>query len=112
MQTEIHTFAEWGYPFCAEDYMGEFDYSREDSKNFLIGGAVMEKGDNLDELIKFVEGLIKDEIEVIMIELCHIHNTILEQDIVKYLIPIMECNKYLDLQSYEHRLAFGRFYFK
>ena len=108
MQTEIHTFSEWGYPFIAEDFMGEFNYSREVGQNFLLGGAVIEKGDSLNKLVEFVNNLINDRVEAIMIELCHIHNTILEDDIITYITPILESNGYKDSKSYEHRLAFGK----
>lgn len=108
MYTEIKSFSEWGDIFIVQDYIGEFGYDKEIAKDLKLGGAVVFKGDSLNELTKFVSSLIENKVEVVMIELYHIHDTFLKEDIITYIIPLLESNGYKNLESYEHRLAFGK----
>ena len=108
MHTEIKPFSEWGDIFIVQDYIGEFGYDKETAKNLKLGGAIVFKGDSLNELTKFVSSLIENKVEAVMIELYHLHGSIFENDIVTYLIPLLESNGYKNLESYEHRLAFGK----
>jgi hypothetical protein len=43
-----------------------------------------------------------------MVELTHIWDTILMEDVVTYLTSLFNANGYRNLESYEHRLAFGK----
>lgn len=106
MQTEIHTFKEWGYPFIAQDYEGE---TKIDCSGMLLAGIVVEKGDDLKDIIQAAEKYIKNDVPAIMVELEHVWDTFLAKDVTVYLADILRANGYTDTQSYEHRLSYCRF---
>lgn len=105
MQKEKHTFKDWGYPFIAMDYEGFFGYKCPDK---MLGGIVLFGDDTLEDVIKEVQNFINEKTPAIMVELDHIWNFKLKDSIVKALIELFEKNGYIDLQSYEHRLAYGK----
>lgn len=106
MQTEIHTFKEWDYPFIAQNYENAVN---ADCSGMLLAGIVVEKGDDLNDIIQVVEKYIKDDVPAVMVELEHVWDTFLAKDVVVYLRDILRTNGYTDTQSYEHRLSYCRF---
>ena len=106
MQTEIHTFKEWGYPFIAQDYEGE---TKIDCSGMLLAGIVVEKGDDLNDIIQTTEKYIKNDVPAIMVELEHVLGTFLAQSVNTYLSDILLANGYTDTESYEHRLSYCKF---
>lgn len=107
MQTEIHTFRDWGYPFITKDYEAECG---KDCREKMLGGIVAEPGDKLIEDIVYVAiGYIRDDIPAVMVELEHVWDTPLAHDIKTYLDKLFYDCGYKDLESYEHRLSYGKF---
>ena len=106
MEHEIHTFKEWGYPFIAQDFQ---DAAGVDCSGLLLGGIVVEKGDDLNDIIQITEKYIKNDVPAIMVELEHVWDTFLAKDVAVYLADILRTNGYTDTQSYEHRLSYGKF---
>lgn len=106
MQVEIHTFKEWNYPFIAQDYEGN---AGADCSNLKLGGIVVEEGDELSEIISQVADFIDKKIPAIMIELYHVWGSILMEDVDSYAREILTANGYTDLESYEHRLSYGKY---
>ena len=106
MTFEIHTFAEWSYPFIAQDYEEEFNVH---NPNTYLAGLVLEKSDVDTKGI--VENFIKlcdaGKVDVFMIELCHIDG-IEAQYADSVCTQLAKELGYKDLKSYEHRLAYGR----
>lgn len=106
MEHEIHTFKEWGYPFIAQDYE---DTVNADCSGLLLAGIVVEKGDDLNDIIQTAEKYIQNGVPAIMVELEHVWDTFLAKDVVVYLADILRANDYTDTESYEHRLSYCKF---
>ena len=105
MEITKKTFKEWDYPFIALDYEGIFNTHCPDA---MLGGIVVFTEDNLNDVITAAEEFIRSDVPAIMVELTHIWDTILMEDVVTYLTSLFNANGYKDLESYEHRLAFGK----
>ncbi len=105
MTVEQYTFEDWGYPFIAHDYEGEFDIECPDA---ILGGIIVDKGDELLEVMKVVQNFVRNRIPAIMVELANIEGTSLESDVITYVGGILEALGYKDLRSYERRLAYGK----
>lgn len=105
MQTEIHTFKEWDYPFIAQDYEGTVN---TDCSDLLLAGIVIEKGDDIGDIIQAAEKYVQNDVPAIMIELEHVWDTLLAKDVVR-LSNIFLANGYTDTESYEHRLSYCKF---
>ena len=110
MTHEVHTFKEWNYPFIAEDYQDEAGHN---CSELLLGGIVLEDSDVFDAhawpyVIAKVADFMRAGIPAIMVELCHLtpkYRQAAEHDLTEYFLR----NGYKDMQSYENRLAFGKF---
>lgn len=105
MQTEIHTFKEWDYPFIAQDYEGTVN---ADCSGLLLAGIVVEKGDDIGDIVQAAEKYVQDGVPAIMIELEHVWDTFLAKDVLR-LSNIFLTNGYTDTESYEHRLSYCKF---
>ena len=106
MQTEIHTFKEWDYPFIAQDYEGTVDI---DCSDLLLAGIVVEKGDDLGDIIQAAEKYIQDGVPAVMVELTHVWDRLLARNVFMHLTEIFLANDYTDTESYEHRLSYCKF---
>ena len=106
MTVEIHTFAEWLYPFIAQDYEEEFNVH---NPNTYLAGLVLEESDVDTKGIveSFIRMCDAGKIDAFMIELCHI-DEIEGQYADSVCANLAEELGYKDLRSYEHRLAYGR----
>lgn len=107
MTVEKRSFKEWGYPFIAHDYEGEFGVTCPDA---ILYGIVVETGDDLAEVCGAVQRCIYERCPAIMIELENVLNTYLGSDVATFVSADLVAAGYKDLQSYEHRLAFGKLF--
>lgn len=107
MTIEANSFKGWGYPFIAQDYEAKFNTK---CPNATLYGIIVEPGDELKDIMGAIHWCIQEKYPAIMIELCNIENTYLESDIVTFAVADLEAAGYKDLQSYEHRLAFGKLF--
>lgn len=107
MIVETKTFKEWGYPFIAHDYEGEFGITCPDA---ILCGIVVETGDDLAEVCGAVQKCIYEKCPAIMVELIHVLDTYLGSDVATFLSADLAAAGYKDLQSYEHRLAYGKLF--
>ena len=105
MQKELRSFRDWGYPFIVQDYEGYFGCSCPDN---MLGGIVLFGNDNADEVVEAVKDFINNNVSAIMIELEHIWNNKLKKEITTRLAKLFDEAGYIDLKSYEHRMAFGK----
>jgi hypothetical protein len=105
MIIEANSFKGWGYPFIAHDYEGEFNVK---CPNATLYGIVVESGDKLEEIMHAINWCISEKYPAIMIELAEVENTYLASDVAIFAAADLTAAGYKDLQSYEHRLAFGR----
>lgn len=107
MIIEYRSFKNWGYPFIAQDYEGEFGLKCPDA---ILGGIVVEETDNIKDLLIAANLLIIHNIPAVMIELTHIENEDekLTNEIIEYFNTLFSNAGYKDLQSYEHRLSYGK----
>lgn len=107
MIVEKRSFKDWGYPFIAQDYEGEFGVT---CPSATLYGIVVEPEDDLAEVCGAVQRCIYEKCPAIMIELIHVLNTYLGSDVATFASVDLVAAGYKDLQSYEHRLAFGRLF--
>ena len=110
MEHEVHTFKEWGYPFIAQDFQ---DAAGVDCSGLLLGGIVlfskdMASSDNWTKVIEKITEYIDDNIPAIMVELYHL-STMHRLAATCDLVEILKKNGYTNLESYEDRLAYGKF---
>lgn len=110
MKHEIHTFKEWGYPFIAQDFQ---DAAGVDCSGLLLGGIILEDSDVFDAhawpyVIAQVADFMRAKVPAIMVELSYLtpkYREAAEHDLGEYFIR----NGYTNLESYEDRLAYGKF---
>lgn len=107
MTVEKRSFKEWGYPFIAHDYEGEFGVTCPDA---ILYGIVIETGDELAEVCIAVRKCIKEKCPAIMVELENVLGTYFGSDVATFLSADLAAAGYKDLQSYEHRLAYGKLF--
>ena len=110
MEHEIHTFKEWGYPFIAQDFQ---DAAGVDCSGLLLGGIVLfdEDFNPNTEYVKAVEKgkeYVENGVPAIMIELAHLNGQH-RIDVELFFTEFFEKNGYTNLESYENRLAYGKF---
>ena len=108
MVIEYRSFKDWGYPFIAQDYEGEFGLKCPDA---ILGGIVVEETDNIKDLLIAANLLIIHNIPAVMIELAqieHIEDKNFEDEVIKNFNGLFSDAGYKDLQSYEHRLSYGK----
>lgn len=105
MQTEFHSFEEWDYPFIAQDYEGEFNIK---CSNAILAGAVLYDYDNLEDIVAFLQSCIKSKVPAIMVEMVHLTEPLTGEIFSKYIKNYLEEKGYKDLESYEHRLSYGK----
>ena len=110
MEHEIHTFKEWGYPFIAQDFQ---DAAGVDCSGLLLGGLVLYDDDVFDphawrKVKEKLADFAKAGVAAVMVELYHLtskYEKIASEDLTEYFIR----NGYTNLESYENRLAYGKF---
>lgn len=103
MTIEKRTFTEWGYPFIAQDYEDIFGLHRPKG---ILAGIVVEVGDSLQKIMEAVNKFMDEKVDAIMIELCHVEETYLADDVVNYASSLLEAGAYIDSESYEHRMSY------
>jgi hypothetical protein len=103
MTIEKRTFAEWEYPFIAQDYEDTFGVHKPEG---ILVGIVVETGDNLQDIMEAVNKSMDEKADAIMIELCHVEGTFLANDVVNYASSLLECGSYIDTESYESRMSY------
>lgn len=107
MVIEYRSFKDWGYPFIAQDYEGEFSLKCPDA---ILGGIVVDETDNIKDLLTAANLLILHNVPAVMVELTLIENDNedLKDKVVAYFDTLFSSAGYKDLQSYEHRLSYGK----
>lgn len=108
MVIEYRSFKDWGYPFIAQDYEGEFDLKCPDA---MLGGIIVEETDNIKDLVNAANLLIIHEVPAVMVELAqltYIEDESLIDEVVEHFNTLFGNAGYKDLQSYEHRLSYGK----
>lgn len=107
-QISYDTFDEWGDLFIVSDYRDRFD--PEPSNVARLAGLVLFDDDNIETLRKFIELAVDARTEAIMIELCHLTDYRFEQEVISAATHMLTGFGYSDLESYENRLAFGKYF--
>lgn len=105
MDITVQSFKKWGDLFIIQDYEGTIGHK---CPNYTLGGISPTNDDLIGEVLEVVFHLVSCNCEAIMVELSFL-NDFRRENIIKLVTYYLERHGYKDLESYENRLAFGKF---
>lgn len=105
MNIIVQPFKKWGDLFIIQDYEGTVGYKCPDH---TLSGISPTNDDLIGEVLEAIENFVSCNSDAIMVELSFL-NDFRRKSIAELVIDYLERNGYKDLESYENRLAFGKF---
>lgn len=105
MDITVQPFKKWGDLFIIQDYEATIGH---ECPNYTLGGLSPTNEDFIEEVFEAIGLFISCKVDAVMIELSFL-NDLKRMVISRFAINLLKRHGYKDLESYENRLAFGRF---
>lgn len=105
MDITVQPFEKWGDLFIIQDYEAIAGHTCPD---YTLGGISPDENDLTGTVIEALEHMVSCNVEAIMIELSFL-NDFKRVIVTSFATDILERAGYDNLESYENRLAFGKF---
>lgn len=105
MNIIVQPFKKWGDLFIIQDYEATIGH---ECPNYTLSGVSPTNDDLVGVVLEAVEGFVSCNSDAIMVELSFL-NDFRRENIIELVTDYLERNGYKDLESYENRLAFGKF---
>ena len=105
MEIIVEPFKKWGDLFIVKDYEGTVGHK---CPNHILSGVSPTNDDFIGEVLEVIENFVSCNSDAIMVELSFLKDY-KRESITKLVTNYLERNGYEDLESYENRLAFGKF---
>lgn len=105
MDITVQPFKKWGDLFIIQDYEAIAGHTCPD---YTLGGISPDESDLTGDIMETLEHIISCNAEAVMIELSFL-NDFKRETLAKLATNILERAGYDNLESYENRLAFGKF---
>lgn len=105
MDITVQPFKKWGDLFIIQNYEAIAGHTCPD---YTLGGISPNNSDLTGIVIEALEHMISCNVEAVMIEFSFL-NDLKKKTITKLATDILEKAGYDNLESYENRLAFGKF---
>ena len=105
MDITVQSFEKWGDLFIVKDYE---DIAGHICPDYTLGGISPDNSDLTGDIMEALENIISCNVEAVMIELSFLSD-FKRETLAKLATNILERAGYDNLQSYENRLAFGKF---
>ena len=101
----VKPFKKWGDLCIVKEYEGIAGHTCPD---YTLGGISPDNSDLTGDIMEALENIISCNVEAVMIELSFLSD-FKRETLAKLATNILERAGYDNLQSYENRLAFGKF---
>jgi hypothetical protein len=105
MDITVQPFEKWGDLFIIQDYEAIAGHTCPD---YTLSGVSPTNDDFIGEILEVIENFVSCNSDAIMVELSFLKDY-RRESITKLVTDYLERNGYEDLESYENRLAFGKF---